>query len=54
MSEQQEHQTGTQERKREQGLPEDEQGSSADVKAPFEPHEDDDTPWGDSDQHSDA
>lgn len=28
--------------------------SSADSKAPFAPHEDDDTPVGDSDQHSDA
>ena len=28
--------------------------SSPDVSTPFEPHEDDDTPLGDSDQHSDA
>lgn len=27
---------------------------SHDVKAPFAPHEDDDSPLGDSDQHSDA
>ncbi|MGA2010218.1 MAG: hypothetical protein ABSH51_06755 [Solirubrobacteraceae bacterium] len=26
--------------------------SSADVKAPFAPHEDDDSPFGDTDQHS--
>lgn len=29
-------------------------GSSEGVKAPFQPHEDDDSPLGDSDQHSDA
>jgi hypothetical protein len=28
--------------------------TSTDSKAPFAPHEDDDTPVGDSDQHSDA
>jgi hypothetical protein len=28
--------------------------SSTDSKAPFAPHEDDDSPVGDSDQHSDA
>lgn len=28
--------------------------SSTDSKAPFAPHEDDDSPLGDSDQHSDA
>ncbi len=32
----------------------DEAGSSADVKAPFAPHEDDDSPLGDTDQHSTA
>ena len=55
MSEAQKHQADTEEqRKRERGLAEDERGTSADVQAPFEPHEDDDTPLGDSDQHSDA
>ncbi len=29
-------------------------GSSADVKAPFAPHEDDDSAFGDTDQHSTA
>jgi hypothetical protein len=29
-------------------------GSSADVKAPFAPHEDDDSAVGDTDQHSTA
>jgi hypothetical protein len=28
--------------------------SSPEVSTPFEPHEEDDTPLGDSDQHSDA
>jgi hypothetical protein len=28
--------------------------SSTDVKAPFAPHEDDDSEMGDTDQHSDA
>jgi hypothetical protein len=34
--------------------PDQDADSSADVAVPFEPHEDDDTPLGDSDQHSDA
>jgi hypothetical protein len=29
-------------------------GSSTDVKAPFAPHEDDDSAFGDTDQHSTA
>jgi hypothetical protein len=32
----------------------DEDDAGHDVSVPFEPHEDDDTPLGDSDQHSDA
>jgi hypothetical protein len=31
-----------------------ESSSSADVKAPFAPHEDDDSAFGDTDQHSTA
>ena len=34
--------------------PESEPAPSPDVAAPFAPHDDDDTPLGDSDQHSDA
>ncbi|MGI8714893.1 MAG: hypothetical protein ACR2NR_17285 [Solirubrobacteraceae bacterium] len=31
-----------------------EAGTSADVSAPFAPHKDDDSPFGDTDQHSTA
>jgi hypothetical protein len=30
------------------------EGASRDPGSPFEPHEDDDSPLGDTDQHSDA